>query len=83
MFSDMGKHASELSLEELAEAGAAAAGQAVAEAFAHGLAVTGLMEDDRGRLRLARQYPDGCIEWMDDEPPTPEDKTYSTMKIAG
>lgn len=67
----MGKHVSELSLEELSEAAAAAWRQAMEEAFAHGLPVTGLIEDGEGKLRLARRYADGRIEWIDDETSPP------------
>jgi len=79
----MGKHASELTLEELSEAGVAAATRSVAEAFAHGLAVTGLLEDEKGRLRLVRRYPDGAVEWLDSEPATLEDEAHSSVKFAG
>ena len=76
----MGRHVSELSLEELSEAAAAAGEEAVRATFALGLPVTGLIADKNGKLRLGRLYPDGSIEWIDAGPAT---EPASHLKVAG
>jgi hypothetical protein len=62
----MSKHASELSLSELSQLGAGAAGEAIDATLAKGLPVTGLFPDAEGKLKLARRYADGSIEWVDE-----------------
>lgn len=61
----MGRHVSELTIEELAKAGAEAARDAIAEARAAGLAVTGYARDAEGQLWLARLLPTGEYEWIE------------------
>jgi gamma-glutamyltranspeptidase len=61
----MGRHVSELTIEELAKAGAEAADAAVSDALAAGVAVTGYLSDEAGNVWLVRQQPDGQTEWLE------------------
>ncbi|MFY9629586.1 MAG: hypothetical protein WAK03_15745 [Methylocystis sp.] len=77
----MSKHASELSLAELSQLGADAAGEAADATLARGMPVTGLFPNESGDLKLARRYADGSIEWIVDDPGTGE--VASRFKVAG
>jgi hypothetical protein len=61
----MSKHVSELTMEELAQAGAEAAARAVAEAVAAGVTVTGYLPDDEGNIWLVRRAPNGAVDWIE------------------
>ena len=61
----MGKHASQLTLEELAGACAAAGEKAAQQARDKGVAVTGYARRSDGQLWLARSLPNGKIEWIE------------------
>lgn len=58
----MGWRVSELTIEELAKAGAKAADAAVTDALAAGVPVTGYISDEAGNVWLARRLPGGEIE---------------------
>jgi len=60
----MTKRPRDLTFEELEKAGREAAEAARAEAWAAGLAVTGLELHPDGRYWLARQRPDRRFEWI-------------------
>jgi hypothetical protein len=61
----MGRHVSDLTIKELAKAGADAAHAAVSDALAAGVAVTGYLSDEAGNVWLVRQQPDGQTEWLE------------------
>lgn len=58
----MGRHVSELTIEELAKAGAEAADAAVTDTLTAGVPVTGYLTDETGNVWLARQLPNGETE---------------------
>ncbi len=59
------RHVSELTIEELAKAGAEAAHADVSDALAAGVAVTGYLSDEAGNIWLIRRQPDGQTEWLE------------------
>jgi hypothetical protein len=66
----MTKHAADLTIEELAEAGAAAAQRAADQAYAAGLTVSGTIEVfEYGAVvsKLAQRDPSGAITMLDAE----------------
>lgn len=61
----MGRHVSELTIDELAKAGAEAAHAAMSDALAAGVAVAGYLPDEAGNIWLVRRQPDGQTEWLE------------------
>jgi hypothetical protein len=85
----MTKHASELTLEELAVAGKAAGERAIADAHEAELAVTGAAMNEHGELWLVKVLPNGGYEWLepifDSETPADQSATHGFVakNIAG